>query len=132
MLRPLVSILCASLAACGTSAQPALDASVDASAEADAADLDAPDVDVPPCHDGDAAAPPDASYSWTAGVGVCCADAGDCTLSTSICVSGRCCISLHDTGRRCHANSDCCSLQCSCGDTCDPSASGGGECAPYP
>jgi hypothetical protein len=84
-----------------------------------------------PCRQADAQPPPDATASEQAGIGVCCANDSACTVSTSICVAGRCCFPLHDSGRRCHANSDCCSLQCSCGNTCDPSAAGGGECAPY-
>jgi hypothetical protein len=61
-----------------------------------------------------------------------CAVSATCTTGTAICVSGRCCIPIHDSGRRCHANRDCGSLQCSCGDNCDPSAAGGGECVPFP
>src|SRR6185312_6365541 len=128
MLRAVAPIFSLSLLACGTAAPSDIEAGIDATADAS----DASDVLVPPCHSADAAAPPDASDSWTAGVGVCCASASECTLSTAICVGGRCCIPVHDSGRRCHANSDCCSLQCSCGDACDPSSSGGGECAPYP
>ena len=117
------------LCACGTTTAPATDAGLDASSDAGG---DAPDVAIPPCHELDAALPPDASASELAGVGQCCAASSECVLSTAICVSGRCCIAIKDSGRRCHANSDCCSLQCSCGDSCSPDSSSGGTCTPYP
>ncbi len=84
-----------------------------------------------PCWSADAGPPPDATASEQLGIGMCCAHDTECTVSTSICVAGRCCFPLHDSGRRCHANRDCCSGQCSCGDVCDPTAAGGGECSPF-
>lgn len=127
-MRVVGTFLAIAMAACGTTTAGVDAGSLDASLDAG----DASDVAIPPCWQADAGPPPDATASELAGVGVCCGSTSDCTLSTAICVSGRCCIPVHDTGRRCHANSDCCSLQCSCGDACDPSSAGGGECAPYP
>ena len=117
-----------------TDAGDATDAT-DAGRPADAADgtgnADAADASLP-CRAADAALPLDATASEQAGIGVCCQATSACAANNSLCVAGRCCIPLHDTGRRCHANSDCCSLQCSCGDACSPDAFAGGECAPYP
>lgn len=114
MLR--FTLIVTTLAACSETGGGPVDAAADATL---------------PCRQADASPPPDATASEQAGIGICCANDSACTVSTSICVAGRCCFPLHDSGRRCHANSDCCSLQCSCGDSCDPSAAGGGECAPY-
>jgi hypothetical protein len=85
---------------------------------------------VPSCWQPSAGPPPGATTDEHAGiVGQCCSTSDTCK-SNSICVAGRCCIALRDSGRPCSANSDCCSGLCPTQNDDDAGAFSG-QCTPY-